>query len=145
MSIGISSSVESHIRRITLESTGRSFYIGLMLALVLQILSCIYFAPQALAADIGQNFTTHHDSVPNFAYPNHVVNRTYENILAYADNHEFKWSMVIHGSHYGLIKDNVVYNVAGSAIVTEDGTESYNVIDGNFVFRARSVDSGWRF
>ena len=57
----------------------------------------------------------------------------------------FKWGITIHGSHYGLIKQNVVYNVAGAAIVTEDGSESFNVFDKNFVMRSRSVGSGWRF
>src|SRR5262249_32185097 len=46
-----------------------------------------------------------------------------------------KWGITIHDSHYGLIEDNVVYNVAGSGIVTEDGSESYNVFQRNFVMR----------
>jgi hypothetical protein len=43
-----------------------------------------------------------------------------------------KWGVVVHRSHYGLIKDNVVYNTRGAGIVTEDGTESFNVFDHNF-------------
>lgn len=59
--------------------------------------------------------------------------------------HKFKWAIAIHGSHYGLIKDNTAYNIAGSAIVAEDGSESYNVFDHNMVVRAYSRGSGWRF
>jgi len=48
---------------------------------------------------------------------------------------KFKWGIAVHGSHYGLIQDNVVYNYNGSAIATEDGSESFNVFDHNFVLR----------
>ena len=48
---------------------------------------------------------------------------------------QFKWGIAIHGSHYGLIQDNVVYNLNGAAIATEDGSESFNVFDRNFVLR----------
>jgi hypothetical protein len=47
-----------------------------------------------------------------------------------------KWGVTVHNSHYGLIQDNVVYGARGAAIVTEDGTESYNVFDHNFAVRA---------
>ena len=49
--------------------------------------------------------------------------------------HKFKWGMTIHGSHYGLIKQNIVYNMAGAGIAFEDGSESYNVLEENFVVR----------
>lgn len=48
---------------------------------------------------------------------------------------QFKWGIAVHNSHYGLIQDNVVYNYNGSSIVTEDGSESYNVFDHNFALR----------
>jgi hypothetical protein len=48
---------------------------------------------------------------------------------------KFKWGITVHGSHYGLIQDNVVYNYNGAAIATEDGSESFNVFDHNFVLR----------
>jgi len=51
-----------------------------------------------------------------------------------------KWGLTIHQSHYGLVQDNVVYNTGGAGIVTEDGTESFNVFDHNF--SVRSVASG---
>jgi len=47
-----------------------------------------------------------------------------------------KWGITVHNSHYGLIRDNVVFNTRGAGIVTEDGTESYNVFDHNFALRS---------
>ena len=52
-------------------------------------------------------------------------------------NHDFKWGIAVHASHYGLIKDNVLYNWAGAGIVTEDGTESFNVFEHNFITAIR--------
>ena len=48
---------------------------------------------------------------------------------------KFKWGVAVHGSHYGLIQDNVVYNYNGAAVATEDGSESFNVFDHNFALR----------
>jgi G8 domain len=48
-----------------------------------------------------------------------------------------KWGITIHNSHYGLIRDNVVYNAAGSGIVTEDGNEAFNIFDHNFALRVK--------
>jgi hypothetical protein len=42
-----------------------------------------------------------------------------------------KWAVAVHNSHYGLVQDNVAHNVGGAAFVTEDGSESGNVIDHN--------------
>lgn len=47
-----------------------------------------------------------------------------------------KWGITVHNSHYGLVRDNVVYNTRGAGIVTEDGTESFNVFDHNFALRS---------
>src|SRR5713226_5603329 len=47
-----------------------------------------------------------------------------------------KWGVTVHNSHYGLVQNNVVYNTHGAGIVTEDGTESYNVFDHNFAMRS---------
>ncbi len=46
-----------------------------------------------------------------------------------------KWGIAIHDSHYGLVSGNVVYNIGGAGIVTEDGSESYNLFERNFVMR----------
>ncbi len=48
---------------------------------------------------------------------------------------QFKWGIAVHGSHYGLIQDNVVYNYNGASVATEDGSESFNVFDHNFALR----------
>jgi hypothetical protein len=52
-------------------------------------------------------------------------------------DHNFRWGVAIHGSHYGKVGGNVLYNWAGAALATEDGSESYNVIEGNFCVRTR--------
>jgi hypothetical protein len=47
-----------------------------------------------------------------------------------------KWPIAIHGSHFGLIKGNVVFGGAeltGSGIAVEDGTETENLFEENFV------------
>ena len=48
---------------------------------------------------------------------------------------KFKWGITVHGTHYGSVKDNVVYNYNGASIATEDGSESFNVFDHNFALR----------
>src|SRR5207245_8460730 len=47
----------------------------------------------------------------------------------------FVWGININDSSYGLIQDNVLDNWAGAGIVTETGSEVYNVIAHNFVVR----------
>ena len=47
-----------------------------------------------------------------------------------------KWGITVHNSHYGLVRDNVVYSTRGAGIVTEDGTESFNEFDHNFALRS---------
>ena len=46
-----------------------------------------------------------------------------------------KWGLAIHGSHYGLIDNNVVDNASGAAIVTESGSEAGNLFRENFAVR----------
>jgi hypothetical protein len=53
--------------------------------------------------------------------------------------HNLKWGLVVHNTHYGSIKDNVVYNFAGSLVMFEDGSESFNVVDHNFAMRSVGV------
>lgn len=38
-------------------------------------------------------------------------------------DHNRKWGITIHDSHYGLVSDNVVYNASGAGLMTESGTE----------------------
>jgi hypothetical protein len=47
-----------------------------------------------------------------------------------------KWGITIHNSHFGLIRDNVVYNSRGAGIVTEDGNESFNLFEHNLALRS---------
>jgi hypothetical protein len=47
-----------------------------------------------------------------------------------------KWPIAVHGSHYGLIKQNVVFGggqLTGAGIAIEDGTETENLFEENFV------------
>lgn len=50
--------------------------------------------------------------------------------------HKRWWGIHIQDSHYGLIKDNVVYNYGGFLVGTSGGNESFNVIDHNFAVRS---------
>jgi hypothetical protein len=52
-------------------------------------------------------------------------------------SHNFRWGLTIHDAHYGKVADNVVYNWAGSGIVTEDGSETGNVIERNITIKTR--------
>src|SRR5262249_45818750 len=61
----------------------------------------------------------------------------------------FRWGIDINASDYGLISGNVVYNWAGTGIMTEKGNESFNVIENNFVMRVNGIgfraDNGQAF
>ena len=50
-----------------------------------------------------------------------------------------KWGIAIHNSHFGLIDDNVVYNVEGSSIITEEGNERENVFSNNFAVKSGTI------
>jgi hypothetical protein len=54
-----------------------------------------------------------------------------------------KWGMTIHDSHYGLIQDNVVYNLQAAGIVTESGSESYNMFEHNFTLHIPGGNGFW--
>jgi hypothetical protein len=47
-----------------------------------------------------------------------------------------KWGITVHNSHFGLVQDNVVYDAGGAGIMTEDGNETGNLIERNFVVRS---------
>ncbi len=44
-----------------------------------------------------------------------------------------QWGINIHYTHYGLIQDNVVFNMGGAGISTEDGNETKNRFNHNWV------------
>lgn len=73
----------------------------------------------------------HHDFGPK-AVPANGYQFT---LIGNAVNGAPKWGITVHNSHYGLVRDNVVYNTRGAGIVTEDGTESFNIFDHNFALR----------
>jgi PKD repeat protein len=47
----------------------------------------------------------------------------------------YRWGIDLHGSSYGLVQDNVLYNWAGAGIMADVGNETGNVIAHNFVTR----------
>lgn len=57
----------------------------------------------------------------------------------YTSNPISRWGLTVHGSHYGLIQNNTVVNIAGAGIVTEDGSESYNLFEKNFVGGVKGI------
>ena len=57
-------------------------------------------------------------------------------LLGNAIDDASKWGITIHNTHYGLVRDNVVYNSRGAGIVTEDGNESFNIFEHNFALRS---------
>ncbi|MEZ4731979.1 MAG: G8 domain-containing protein [Caldilineaceae bacterium] len=46
-----------------------------------------------------------------------------------------KWGIAIHDSHFGLVAQNIVDYASGAGFVTEDGSETGNLIRRNFVVR----------
>lgn len=75
--------------------------------------------------------------VQQFALINNVIWNTREAL----DIHPSRWGIAIHGTSYGLIKGNTVYNIRGAGIMFEDGNEYKNILDGNFVLRVWGLDS----
>ncbi|MFQ5963713.1 MAG: LamG-like jellyroll fold domain-containing protein [Candidatus Scalinduaceae bacterium] len=58
-----------------------------------------------------------------------------------SQDNPFAWGMTIHDSHYGLISQNVVYNIFGVGIATVDASETKNVFEKNFVVRVHGSGS----
>jgi hypothetical protein len=50
-----------------------------------------------------------------------------------------KWPIAIHNSHFGLVRGNIAYDWTGAAFVTEDGSETQNVIERNFALVGRGI------
>jgi hypothetical protein len=51
-----------------------------------------------------------------------------------------KWPIAVHGSHYGLVKRNVIFGgpqLTGAGIAVEDGSETENLFEENFVANIR--------
>jgi hypothetical protein len=61
-------------------------------------------------------------------------------IVGNAINDSLKWPIAVHGSHYGHVRQNVVFGGAqltGAGIAVEDGTETENLFEENFVANIR--------
>ena len=61
-------------------------------------------------------------------------------LVGNAVNDSLKWPIAVHGSHYGLIKQNVVFGgsqLTGAGIAVEDGSETENLFEENFVANIR--------
>lgn len=50
-----------------------------------------------------------------------------------------KWGITVHNSHFGFVDNNVVYNVDGAGIMTEEGNEKENVFSNNFVVKVGTM------
>ncbi len=98
--------------------------------------------------DLGRTRTSTLDPVGNHIgrYPLHIhhvwgpantSNTGYQfELVGNAVNDSLKWPIAVHASHYGLIKDNVVFGgsqLTGSGIAVEDGSETENRFESNFV------------
>lgn len=44
-----------------------------------------------------------------------------------------KWGMTVHNTHYVNVTDNIIHDLEGAGIATEDGTESHNEFIHNFI------------
>jgi hypothetical protein len=65
-------------------------------------------------------------------------------LIGNAVNDSRKWPIAVHGSHFGLIRGNTVFGGAqltGAGIAVEDGTETENRFEGNFVAVIRGAVS----
>ena len=102
--------------------------------------------------DLGRTRATPLDAVSNHIgrYPLHIhqlwgpanpANTGYQFlVVGNAVNDSLKWPIAVHGSHYGLIRQNVVFGgsqLTGAGIAIEDGTETENRFEENFVANIR--------
>ena len=103
--------------------------------------------------DLGRTRPVALDSATNKIgrYPLHIhhvwgppnpTNTGYQfSLVGNAVNDSRKWPIALHGSHYGLIKQNVIFGGSehtGAGLAIEDGTETENLIEENFVANIRS-------
>lgn len=53
--------------------------------------------------------------------------------------HNRKWGYTVHGTHWGLLENNVAHNTFGAAFVCEDGSETNNLFQRNMAARATGL------
>ncbi len=67
----------------------------------------------------------------NTGYQFKFIGNTVDNSL--------KWAVDVHGSNFGLLDRNVVYNAQGAGMVTENGSETGNVFSNNITIRMQGT------
>jgi G8 domain/Right handed beta helix region len=105
----------------------------------LGVLDNVAYGADGRAIHIGDNqigrYSLHFH---HLAGPLHAQKNGYQfTLIGNAVDDASKWGITVHDSHYGLVRDNVVYDSRGAGIVTEDGTESFNVFAHNFALRSQ--------
>ena len=84
------------------------------------------------------------DNPDNVGYQGQIVGSVIDDFM--------KWGVAVHNTHYFLLQSNVAYygrgdsvspynGAGGAAFATEDGNESYNEFDSNFVVHTKAGDS----
>ena len=99
--------------------------------------------PRGTATHIGTNhigrYALHMHHVMG---PPNPTNEGYQfELVGNTVDHALKWGYTVHGSHFGLIQDNVGYAIQGSAFTTEDGSETANEFIRNFAMRTQGTGS----
>lgn len=86
----------------------------------------------------------HHLVGPVDPQPNGYQHTLIGNVVdSLADGNLWRWGIVTHASHYGLVQDNIVYRAAGAGISQEEGNEAHNAYIHNFlVSTSGEPDSG---
>ncbi len=102
--------------------------------------------------DLGRTRAAALDSVTNRIgrYPVHIhhvrgpanpTNTGYQFVLlGNAITDSLKWPLAVHGSHFGLVRQNVIVGgpeLTGAGIAVEDGSETENLFEENFVAHIR--------
>lgn len=80
----------------------------------------------------------HHLIGPATPLPNGFQFTLYGNVIDFGPENRQqnrKWGLTLHGSHFGLVEQNIVDYAAGAGIVTEDASETGNQFRYNFVVR----------
>ncbi len=107
------------------------------------------FTPSGSPTQIGTNqigrYSAHfHHVAGPLSTPANGYQFTFQgnSVFSLLETTSFKWGIALHNSHFGLIKDNVVYNWSGAGIVAEDGNETANMVAHNFVNRLTYTGTG---
>ncbi len=50
-----------------------------------------------------------------------------------------KWGIAIHNAHFGLVDSNVIYDIEGASLITEEGNERENEFTNNFAVKVGTM------